>query len=120
MLFLILYLFRLRSRRAGPQKTAGLFAKPGCTFALMFILYGLTRFLMELLRDDNPFEYAWWAVYKGGTVSQNLGIYMIVIGVVLIVLFQKMRPGVTVSCENDKMKNSNRKNERATKTNSRK
>ncbi len=117
----VLYLFWKRAEKAGSADNSHrLFVKPGCTFALMFILYGLTRFLMELLRDDNPFEYAWWAVYKGGTVSQNLGIYLIIFGVVLMVLFQKMRPGVTVSNENDNMKNSDKKNKRTTRASSRK
>ena len=47
---------------------------------------------MEDLRDDNPFEYGWWAVYKGGTVSQNLAIYMAALGVVLFVVFQFIKP----------------------------
>ncbi|MBN2182113.1 MAG: prolipoprotein diacylglyceryl transferase [Sedimentisphaerales bacterium] len=83
----ILYLFWRRANR----KTGGknrLFAEPGHTFALAFILYGITRFILESLRDDNPFEYAWWALYKGGTVSQNLGIYMIVFGAILMIAFQ--------------------------------
>ena len=64
----------------------------GQTFALVFILYGITRFILEYIRDDNPFEYAWWAIYKGGTVSQNVSIYMIIIGSVLLVLFQLRSP----------------------------
>jgi phosphatidylglycerol:prolipoprotein diacylglycerol transferase len=68
---------------------------PGCTFALMLILYGITRFFLEFLRDDNPFEYAWWAIYKGGTISQNLGIYMIILGVALMVIFKKAKPDNT-------------------------
>ncbi len=61
--------------------------KPGTTFSLMFVLYGTMRFLIEFIRDDNPFEYAWWAIYKGGTVSQNIGIYMVIIGLVLFTVF---------------------------------
>jgi len=89
ILCLILYLFWRRAQRAGNGKK--LFAKPGCTFGLMFVLYGIARFLIEFLRDDNPFEHAWWAIYRGGTVSQNLGIYMTILGVVLMLIFQKMR-----------------------------
>jgi len=93
VLCFILYLFWRRSQKAGDaQNTKRLFAKPGCTFSLMFILYGVTRFFIEFLRDDNPFELAWWAVYKGGTVSQNLGIYLTILGIALIVIFQKMKP----------------------------
>ena len=114
----VLYLFRQRAQRTErPGNSGKLFAKPGCTFALMFILYGLTRFLIELIRDDNPFEYAWWAVYKGGTVSQNLGIYMIVLGVILMVLFQKMKPSAAHG-ENSKITTSNRNKERAAQTSS--
>ena len=65
---------------------------PGLTFGLAFILYGITRFLIEAVRDDNPFEYAWWAIYKGGTVSQNLGIYLIVLGVIFMAIFRRMKP----------------------------
>lgn len=78
VLCLILYFFWRRNH------------KPGQTFSLMFILYGITRFLIEFLRDDNPFEYSWWAIYKGGTISQNLGIYMTILGLLLMVIFQKI------------------------------
>ncbi len=88
LLALLLYLFWKRSQSEPAGK---LFARPGSTFALMFILYGITRFCIEFLRDDNPFEHGWWAVYKGGTISQNLCIYMFVLGVILMLVFQKMR-----------------------------
>ena len=102
---LVLYLFWRRAQKAGTSKSSGkIFTKPGCTFALMFIVYGITRFLMEFLRDDNPFEYAWWAVYKGGTVSQNLGIYMTIFGVALMAIFQIMKPKVVVIGKNSKIK----------------
>ena len=88
----ILYLFWRRSRNAEiSRNTNKFFAKPGCTFALMFILYGIVRFLIEFLRDDNPFEYAWWAIYRGGTISQNLGIYMAIFGLVIMLIFQRIR-----------------------------
>ncbi len=88
---LILYLFWRRSRKTENSKNLPPpFAKPGSTFALMFVLYGIFRFLVEFLRDDNPFEHAWWAIYKGGTVSQNLGIYMVIFGIVLILIFQRI------------------------------
>jgi prolipoprotein diacylglyceryltransferase len=61
------------------------FTKPGYTFALMFIIYGTTRFLMEYLRDDNPFEF------DGLTISQNIGIGMVVLGVILMLVFKKMK-----------------------------
>ncbi|MHC4282481.1 MAG: prolipoprotein diacylglyceryl transferase [Planctomycetota bacterium] len=99
---LLLYLFWRRSRKTVKSNNPGkLFTKPGCTFALMFILYGVARFFLEILRDDNPFEYGWWAIYKGGTVSQNLGIYMAILGIVLIIIFQKIKLKVVVGDEDD-------------------
>lgn len=93
VLCLILYLFWRRAQNAGKSKSPGRsFAKPGCTFSLMFIVYGVSRFFMEFLRDDNPLEYGWWAIYKGATVSQNLAIYMTIFGVVLMIIFQRIKP----------------------------
>jgi len=88
VLTILLYLFWKRAQqRTTPLK---LFTKPGSTFALMFILYGIVRFFEEFLRDDNPFEHDWWIIYKGGTISQNLCIYMLIIGVILMLVFQKL------------------------------
>lgn len=61
--------------------------KPGVVLSCMFIFYGPVRFWLETLRDDNPFEKAWWAIYKGGTVSQNIGIYMFIAGMILLTIF---------------------------------
>jgi phosphatidylglycerol:prolipoprotein diacylglycerol transferase len=100
----ILYLFWRRAQRPAALKDSNkLFTKPGCTFSLMFVLYGVTRFLIEFLRDDNPFEYGWWAIYKGGTISQNISIYMVVLGVVLMVIFGKIRLKVDVPEESRKI-----------------
>ena len=77
---LLLFLFWQRS-----QKSAKIVAKSGSTFSLMFILYGIIRFFMELLRDDNPFEF------DGLTISQNISIAMIILGSILIIVFQKMK-----------------------------
>lgn len=93
VLCLILYLLWRRTKKAGLHKTANRpFVKPGYTFSLMFILYGITRFYLEFLRDDNPFEYGWWIIYKGATVSQNLGIYLTILGLVLMAIFAAMKP----------------------------
>jgi len=93
VLCLILYLFWRKSQNPGSSKNAGkLFTKQGYAFALMFILYGIVRFFIEFLRDDNPFEYSWWLIYKGGTISQNLGIYMVIFGLLLMPIFQRIRP----------------------------
>ena len=66
--------------------------RPGLTSGLMLILYGVTRFFLEFVRDDNPFEDGWWAIYKGGTVSQNIGIYMVIMGAVLLAIFAMRKP----------------------------
>ena len=114
LLCLLLYLFwRISQRAAGSGNTRMLFPRPGQTFALAFILYGITRFLIEYLRDDNPFEYAWWAVYKGGTVSQNLSIYLVILGVVLMAVFEIMKssalgPDIVTRDENKKIKTANK------------
>ncbi|MHC4461493.1 MAG: prolipoprotein diacylglyceryl transferase [Planctomycetota bacterium] len=91
-LCLILYLFWRRAQSAAKSKNSKkLFVKQGQIFSLMFMLYGITRIILEFWRDDNPFEHAWWAIYRGGTVSQNLGIYMAIFGLVLMLIFQRMR-----------------------------
>jgi len=91
LLCFILYLL-WRKLQTRPKGIIKLFGKPGCIFALSLILYGICRFFIEYLRDDNPFEYSWWAIYKGGTVSQNLGIYLVVFGTILMTIFLKMKP----------------------------
>ena len=68
--------------------------KPGMVLGLMLIAYGVTRFALEMLRDDNPFEYAWWMLHKGGTISQNISIYLILFGAVLLGIVSKMKPPV--------------------------
>jgi phosphatidylglycerol:prolipoprotein diacylglycerol transferase len=88
ILTVLLYLFWKRAQRHAVSLK--LFTKPGGTFALMFILYGIVRFFEELFRDDNPFECDWWFIYKGGTISQNISIYMLVIGVILMLVFQRL------------------------------
>jgi phosphatidylglycerol:prolipoprotein diacylglycerol transferase len=113
LICLVLYLFLRRSQRAaGSGNNRKLFTQPGHIFALAFILYGVTRFLIEYLRDDNPFEYAWWAVYKGGTVSQNLSIYLVILGVVLMIVFEIVKPsaldsGIVTRDEKKKIKKAN-------------
>lgn len=93
---LILYLFWRKTQKNIKSKNPKiLFAKPGSIFALLFILYGISRFIIEFFRGDNPFEYAWWAIYKGGTISQNLCIYLFLFGIVLMIFFQKLNPKAT-------------------------
>jgi phosphatidylglycerol:prolipoprotein diacylglycerol transferase len=86
ILALILYLFWRRNQKAGSVKEhKKLFSKPGCTFGLMFIIYGVTRFLIEFIRDDNPFEF------DSITISQIIGVAMIIFGVLLMVIFDRMK-----------------------------
>jgi len=81
----ILYHFRRRAWAAVSGGPVRLFAKPGCTFALAFILYGLGRFFIEFLRDDNPLAF------DGLTISQHISIVMIVLGGILMAIFQAVR-----------------------------
>ena len=86
----VLYLFWRRSRRAGRQGECGkLFVKPGSTFALMFILYGIGRFWLEHMRDDNPFELGTL------TISQLISIVLIASGTGLMALFAILKPDKT-------------------------
>ena len=83
---LMLYLFWRRAKKAELSGNTGRFlTKPGLTFALMFIVYGTTRFFMEYLRDDNPFEF------DGLTISQNICIIMVLMGLILMAIFNKMK-----------------------------
>jgi len=87
VLCLILYFFWRRSQNAGSSKTAGkIFTEPGSTFALMFVFYGTTRFFIEFLRDDNRFEI------DSLTISQIIGIAMIIFGATLMAILQIMKP----------------------------
>jgi len=83
---LVLYLFWRRTKNAEITGRSGKFLiKPGYTFALMFIVYGITRFLMEYLRDDNPFEF------DSLTISQIISVGMFVLGMFLMVIFMKIK-----------------------------
>jgi phosphatidylglycerol:prolipoprotein diacylglycerol transferase len=86
LLCLLLYLFWRRSQKKAAANAPALFARPGSTFSLMFILYGITRFFIEFLRDDNPYEY------DSLTISQFIGIALIILGLVLMVMFHKAKP----------------------------
>ena len=86
LLCLILYLFWRRAQnavRAG--KDENLFTRPGCIFSLMFVLYGITRFFIEFVRDDNPLEF------DSLTISQNISIALIVLGVLLLIIFNRRK-----------------------------
>jgi phosphatidylglycerol:prolipoprotein diacylglycerol transferase len=86
LLCLILYLFWRRSQNAmRASRGEKLFTEPGCTFGLMFVLYGITRFFIEFVRDDNPFEF------DSLTVSQNISVALIVLGAILLIIFHKRK-----------------------------
>lgn len=72
----------------GRAKPNSLFGRPGMGFAFMFVLYGLARFLLELTRDDNPFEWAFL------TVSQILGLVLIAGGTILMVVFARQEADI--------------------------
>ena len=86
LLGLILYVLWRRSQKAELAGRHGFLTQPGVTFSVMFILYGIMRFTLEGLRDDNPFETA------GLTISQILGLSLSVLGVVLVVVFSRIKP----------------------------
>ncbi len=85
--FVVLLLFWKRVQKAEELGESNkLFAKRVCVFSLMFVLYGVSRFSIELLRDDNPFEFA------ALTISQLIGLGMIGLGLSLMVVFQSLKP----------------------------
>ena len=84
---LLLYLFWRKGRSLRHAGNIGLWlARPGETFGLMFVLYGIARFMLECVRDDNPYEWA------GLTISQLLGLAMVVVGIGLMAAFSRIRP----------------------------
>src|SRR3990172_7823592 len=110
LLCLLVYLFwRCGNKGEKAAKRIRFLFKPGQTFALMFIVYGVARSFMEFLRDDNPFEYGPWTmrviyvIYKGGTVAQNISIYLVLLGLVLMVVFAKLKSGVSIEEASAKM-----------------
>ena len=79
LLCIILYLFWRKSlSRTASEKPPKRLDRPGSITALMLILYGFTRFLIEFIRDDNPYEIG------SLTISQILGIVMIISGIALL------------------------------------
>jgi phosphatidylglycerol:prolipoprotein diacylglycerol transferase len=76
-------------RRSQKAEKAGVYpflTRPGSTFGLMFVLYGVMRFVMEWFRDDNPFEIG------ALTIAQLLGLGLIVLGIGLLALFSLTKP----------------------------
>jgi len=86
ILGLILYGLWRRSQKAEKAGQYGFLTKPGSTFAVMFILYGIMRFTLEAIRDDNPFETA------GLTIAQILSIGLGLLGIALAIFFSLTKP----------------------------
>jgi len=86
LLTLILYSIWRRSQKAEEAGRYRFLTKPGVTFSIMFILYGIMRFCIEMLRDDNPFEAA------GLTISQILSVALAILGLALVVFFSFAKP----------------------------
>ena len=59
--------------------------KPGQTFGMMFILYGVGRFGLEFIRDDNPFGF------NSLTISQNISIAMAIAGIIIIMMCEQVK-----------------------------
>jgi phosphatidylglycerol:prolipoprotein diacylglycerol transferase len=83
---LFLYLLLRRSRRAEQIGRYSLLTKPGSVFSLMFVFYGVMRFINESLRDDNPFEI------DHLTIAQLLGIGLVILGFVCLAFFTIAKP----------------------------
>ena len=82
---LILYLYRKRNLNAELKNRKKILIKPGSTFAAMLIIYGIARFLLEFLRDDNPYEY------DSITISQYISIAMIIFGTIFMIILQYLK-----------------------------
>lgn len=80
---LMLFLFWRRSQNVRKAGKRGFLTAPGCTFALMFVLYGATRFGIEFLRSDNPFEIKGIPL----TISQYIGTTLVVIGLLQMAVY---------------------------------
>jgi phosphatidylglycerol:prolipoprotein diacylglycerol transferase len=87
LLCFILYIIWRRSQQSGDSTdTKKFLSQPGLAFSSAFILYGIARFFLEALRDDNPFEV------DSLTISQLLSIASIVLGAVLIAILHAIKP----------------------------
>ncbi|MBN1508534.1 MAG: prolipoprotein diacylglyceryl transferase [Sedimentisphaerales bacterium] len=86
MIGVVLLLFLRRSRRGDESGVYPFLGSPGATFSLMFILYGIGRFLIEFIRDDNPYEIA------SLTISQLLALGLVILGSALTVYFANAKP----------------------------
>ncbi|MBN1806929.1 MAG: prolipoprotein diacylglyceryl transferase [Sedimentisphaerales bacterium] len=62
---------------------------PGSITALILILYGFTRFLIEFVGDDNPYEFL------SLTISHILGVVMIISGILLLAFLPYFKSDTT-------------------------
>jgi len=83
---LILFGVWRRSQKAERAGRYPLLTKPGSIFSLMFVLYGVLRYSIELFRDDNPFEIGTL------TVSQLIGMGLVLLGAGLLVFYTLAKP----------------------------
>jgi len=83
---LILYGVWRRSQKCERAGRYPFLTKPGSVFSLMFVLYGILRFSIELVRDDNPYEIGTL------TVSQLIGIGLVLLGSSLLVFYTLAQP----------------------------
>lgn len=74
----VLYLLWRRSIAGAGTGRNGWLARPGVATAALCLLYGPGRFVLEAIRDDNPYEFATL------TISQIMGIVMFIGGLVLL------------------------------------
>jgi len=87
LLSLVLYGLWRRAREAEKAgKLQKALTKPGCIFSLMFIFYGITRFAIEMVRGDNPFE-----IYRL-TIAQLMCFALIAAGAALIFIVSRLGP----------------------------
>jgi phosphatidylglycerol:prolipoprotein diacylglycerol transferase len=85
ILAILLYLYwRWSEIVARSRDVRWYYPKQGYVFAFMLMLYGTMRFFNEILRDDNPLEF------NHLTISQNIAIGMIVMGVITLVVCSRM------------------------------
>ena len=93
----ILYGFWRRSHREPePGTRHWRFWRLGLTVALAFLLYGVTRPVLESIRDDNPFEFA------SLTISQIGGILLFIIGVFLLTAHVLAKPHAVPQARNSR------------------
>jgi phosphatidylglycerol:prolipoprotein diacylglycerol transferase len=94
LLCIILCLFwRKGLKKADSDKPLKRLHTPGSITALMLILYGFTRFLIEFIRDDNPYEFLFF------TISQILGVVMIISGIILLAFLPYFKTYTTPETE---------------------